>query len=418
MTGDLRDDADDHFWVDGEMLFRVAGAGAEPERLVKVGRPFAIVGRAEDADLVIPDRAASTRHTYFHLDPRGVYAVDLVTRTGTLINGSSRMVGWLRPGDWIEVAGRRIELVRLRIDGAVVEPPLCEADLLADGGLDALAAVTLEPSRLNDSPWVLSSELVFLGWSAACGIQIKDQAVARTHCALVRTHAGAYLVNLCGRRMWVEDREVYGAAALCDGDVITIGSTQFCVRVDLPVRPPSPELLSRQAGAGVLARISGFVEGRALSPYQAPGLPMSASSLPSDAPGALLAWIMGAIQGGQGEMLRRQGEFQLAMTEALRQIQQDNAQLLNAHLDRIEGIDRELAALRAEIARRQAGPPPPPHATPLRITRPSNLQPEGNPSEATGSTAWLLDRVSQLEDENRSAWKDILGRINPSKKAT
>src|SRR3954466_1841820 len=113
------DDTGARLWADGDMMFRVSGGGAEAGRPVKVSRPFALVGRAADADLTIDDRAVSARHAYLHLDPRGVYAVDLVTRTGTRLNGSGRMVGWLRPGDWVEIAGRRVELLRIRLGGAI-----------------------------------------------------------------------------------------------------------------------------------------------------------------------------------------------------------------------------------------------------------------------------------------------------------
>src|SRR5450432_3940599 len=108
-------------WADGEMMFRVAGlGGSESDRLVKILRSFAIVGRGDGADIVINDRNVSTRHTYLHLDHRGVYAVDLVTRTGTRLNGEARMVGWLRPGEWLEIAGRKIELVRIRLGGTPI----------------------------------------------------------------------------------------------------------------------------------------------------------------------------------------------------------------------------------------------------------------------------------------------------------
>lgn len=418
------DDGGGPYWADGDMMFRVSGAGAEPDRLVKVRRPFAVLGRAADADVVLDDRAVSARHAYLHLDPRGVYAVDLVTRTGIRINGTPRLVGWLRPGDWVEVAGRRVELLRIRFRGAAVDPPPCDADLLADSARDALPTVTLEPRRANDSPWVLGSELVFLGWSASCGIQVKDAAIARTHCAFVRTEAGAFLVDLCGRQTWVEDRPVRGAAPLHDGDLITIGSTQFTARVAPPARAAAahlPEVIHRPDAAGLPARID-EPGGRALSPFGPAGFPIDPELVPAEARGALLAWLMGTIQGGHGEVLRRQGEFQLAMTEALRQIQQDSATLLNAHLQRIESIDHELAALRAEIERRHAAPPvrTPPQVAPLRIARPANPTPPAEPGspESQAPTTWLLQRVNQLEDENRSAWKELLGRLSQSRKAT
>lgn len=417
---DLVDETDGPLWADADMMFRVAGAGSEPDRLIKVRRPFALVGRTADADVAIDDRAVSARHAYLHVDPRGVYAVDLVTRTGTRINGTSQMVGWLRPGDWVEVAGRRVELIRVRLGGVVVDPPPCDADMLADNAQDSLVGVTLEPRRSNDPPWVLGSELVFLGWSASCGIQVKDTAVARTHCALVRAANGAYLVDLCGRQTWVEDRPVRGAAPLHDGDLITIGSTQFTARIDPPSRPAAhlPQVIPRHQAATLLARYEEPGAGRPYAQFPASSMPINPEVVPVEAQNALMAWMMGTIQGGQGEVLRRQGEFHLAMTEILRQIQQDNATLLNAHLQRIENIDHEITSLRAELERRNGrhATPPPPDVAPLRIARPGPA-PDGAADEAKASTTWLLNRVNQLEDENRSAWKDLLGRLSPPRKS-
>jgi hypothetical protein len=74
---------------------------------------------------------------------------------------------------------------------------------------------------------------------------------------------------------------------------------------------------------------------------------------------AILAWMMGTIQRCQGEALRQQGDFQLAMTRLLRQIPQDNATPLDAHLSRLENVDRELASLRAELERRGTHTAPP-----------------------------------------------------------
>ena len=56
------------------------------------------------------------------------------------------------------------------------------------------------------------------------------------------------------------------------------------------------------------------------------------------------------------------------MTQLLRKIQEDNAKLLSAHLERMESVDRELASLRAEIQRR-AIEPAPPAAPPLSAPR-------------------------------------------------
>ena len=419
MREEAGDPGDANLWAAGDMMFRVSG-GPEPDRLVKVRRPYALVGRAPDADLLVNDQAVSARHAYLHLDPRGVYVVDLVTRTGTRLNGTDRMVGWLRPGDWIEVAGRRLELLRIRVDGAVVDPPTRLDEMLADEGRGDLVPVTLETQRSDDPPWVLGSELVVIGWSASCGIQVRDDAVSRTHCALVRTTDAAYLVNLSVRQTWVEDRPVTGATALRDGDLITLGSTQFTALVDHPARPrtrtPAAAHAPRPETGTLLARVE-TPDGAGPAPLPVrPPFALNPELVPVDAQNAILAWVMGTIQGGQVEVFRRQGEFQHAITQALRQIQQDSATLLNAHLQRIENIDRELTALRAEIGRRNADAPrtpPLPHVPPLKIRPQAPPDPGARASQA--STAWLLQRVGQLEDENRSAWKDLLGKMDAPK---
>jgi pSer/pThr/pTyr-binding forkhead associated (FHA) protein len=401
------------YWTDGDMMLRVQAQGREVDRIVKVRRPYALVGRSPENDVCLADSSVSERHAYLHLDPRGLYVVDLLTRSGTRLEATGQAVGWLRPGQSFEAGGRRVTLLRMRVGGEEVEPGPTDDDLLTEANQAALVGVTLEPCQGNDPPWELGSELVFLGWSEACGIQVKDKLAARAHCAIVRTPSRAYLVDLCGRHLAVGDEAVSGVAPLRDGDLLTIGSTRFALRMksrdyeaNLPaLRPPRP---APPATRQVLT-------------------PVPVDPGPDDSQGALIAWLMGAIQGNQGEALRQQGEFQLALTDLLRQMQQDNAKLLSAHLERMEKIDRELAALRLEIQRRLAAPPtaangpappapaaepalpPPPQAPPLRIPRPAS---ETVPSKA--STTWLIERVSQLEDENRSAWRDLIGRMKSS----
>ena len=223
------------------------------------------------------------------------------------------------------------------------------------------------------------------------------------------------MVDLRGRQTWVEDRPVQGAALIQDGDMITLGSTQFTARVDPPARPAVGGFPALRIDATLPSDYYQVSTTTELMPAQP--LSLDPALIPAEAQNALLAWMMGQIQGGQGEVLRRQGEFQLAITQILRQIQQDNTTLLNVHLQRIETIDRELAGIRAEIERRNNGPAPPrplPNVAPLRIARPA---PSTEP-ESKAPTAWLLQRVTQLEDENRSAWKDLLGRLGANRRAT
>ena len=422
MKRDQGDTAGRRLWADGEMMLRVEGSGGEADRVVRIKRPFALVGQAADNDVCVADPAASARHAYLHLDWRGLFVVDLATRTGTVIDGAERMVGWLRPGQSLEIAGRRIELLRARVQGAVIDPPPCDDEMLASSACPSpLVGVSLEPRRGRCRPWELGSELVFLGWSASCGIQVRDASAARAHCALVRTAETAYVVDLCGHHTWVDDRPARGGMALADGQSLTIGSTTFLARVSPAPRLATGREVALSPSPPLVAHV--FEPEVERSPATSPALDL----VPAESQRALLSWLLEEARGSHGEAIRQQGEMQVALAGLIRQIQQDNARLLDAHLARIEKVDRELAALRDELARRPDTPssqasakgskPARPSAPPLRVA-PMARSP-ADPGDSRASTAWILERVSQLEQENRSTWREMLSRFTrPPRRAT
>lgn len=400
-------------WSSGRFALRVHGVGSNWQRVVEVRRPYALVGRVPGSDVLIDDRAVSARHVYLHLDARGLFAVDLASRSGSRIGPESRAADWLRPGDSLEVAGRRIEILDVEADGAQTggrEPgdPLSE-----DLGQD-LVGITLYPGQGPQAPLALNSELVFLGRSSACGVQVDDPSAARIQCVLVRGQRAAYVLDLLGRCTWLNGRPLRDAQVLRDGDILAVGSARFECRTSPP--GPSPAHATRTAPAASpppppsppAARPSRAPE--VLGPVEPPPLPPGL--IPAEAQGQVLAWMMGVLQATQGEMLRRQSEFQNDVVDALRQIQDDNQAALGKHLETVDSLNQQLSSLREEV-RRRFGPstapsrPEPPKAPPLRIS--PAPPPAENPEAAA---AWLLNRVSQIDQENRASWRDLLGRIH------
>lgn len=433
-------------WVDGELLLRVGPRAGDPggSQILRVRRPFAVVGRVPGTDVRLGDPAVSARHVYLHLDRRGVFGVDLLSRTGSRFHDESANSAWIQPGQHFEVAGHSIKLLEARVDGQILEPSPCNDDPLGDEPKETLARVVLEPRRSGGRPWIIGSEIVFLGRSAACGVRVEAASASRAHCVLIRTGDAAFLVDLIGRLTWVNRRPVRGAARLRDGDLLTIGGADYAIRID-PVDPAGPasalaplarDLDPKQAEAALATLVP-----QLLGRYQAPGELESALG-GHEGPQALLSWMLGLFQAGQGEMMRRQNDFQVGVIEALRQIQDDNAALLREHLKRIAGVQRELIALRAQVeqlAKAPApdptpGPPPPrrppgpgkrpaPDASsprrpapakapvvppPLRLPPPPEMAPTGE------SATWLLQRIGQLEEQNRSTWRDLLARLGTS----
>ena len=378
-------------WVDGQFTVRVRGPGPEPGRVIRVRRPFALIGQIPGADIRIDDPAVDGRHAFLMLDRRGIFGVDLLTRTGTRFAGAALPSAWLGAGDILEVAGRRVELLQLRVDGAAIDPPLSNVDLLGDVETTELVDLALEPLDRPGPPWMLGSALAFVGRGEACAIRIENASASRTHCALLRGPSTAYVIDLLGRRTSINERVVAGASALLDGDVLTIGQARFAVRVNRPAPLPIPAFDVQSStiepvSTAVLARLDDAYQGSqelALGPRE-----------------TMLALLLGAADSGRNSS-------SLEVLDTLRQFQADTATLLEAQIQRIEALNREIASLKDEIRgpRGPRGPLGPP-APPLRLDL---KPPQAAPSD--DSANWLLDRLNTLETETRSTWKDLLGKL-------
>lgn len=403
------------FWALGKLRLRIRPPDGGLGRVLQIPRPFALIGRGTGADLRINAPDASTRHVYLHLDHRGLFGVDLATRTGTRFVGATQAAAWLQPGDAFEIADHQIEVLEanLTLDASFQPSQIPESasetqgptDPLADANEAKLVRLTLFPHQPPWEPRDVGSELLFIGRGPHCGIQVVGESVARIHAVLVRNAKDAYVVDLSGGRTQINDRPIPRAASVREGDVLALGSVRFEVRVLLPAASsfrPSPTKIP-------VERTQALLIPRDASGWSMPDLP---APFPADvqAQGAVLAWLVQTVQASQGEAVRRQGEFQHALTDMVRQICLDNASMLQEHLQRMESINTELASLRDEIRRRLGpaapqAPPTPPPPPPLRIA------PVEPPTDPEQSTSWLIDRVHSLEEENRSTWRDLLGRL-------
>jgi pSer/pThr/pTyr-binding forkhead associated (FHA) protein len=409
-------------WVEGGFTLVVRGPDGYPPQTINILRPYALIGRLVGADIQIDDRRVSARHAYLHLDRRGIYAIDLATRTGTRVGQEARGAGWLSTGELIEIAGCRIKVAHIQIAGGIAADRIDRTDLLADAKHLQLAAVTLYPARNPGAPLTLGSELVFLGRSPSCGIRIEGASAARTHCVLVRTQTGAYVVDLTGRGTWVNDQPLQGAAPLIDGDSLMIGTARFEVRVEPPNRARSGSgralASTRLAPPPAVPGAPGSLPAELLNTSALPALPAGVTS--AEVQASLLGWMMAVLQNTQNEMLRRQDEFHHDMVRLLGQMQRDNSAVLDRHLERVEAINHELSALRDEIGRRFGSQapalppttipePPSPRPTPIPLTSTPPTQ-----ADPAAATHWLLTRVRQLENENRSSWRNLITRLGGS----
>ena len=90
----------------------VVGNGETAPKVHEFKFPYAVVGRGEGCDIVLPAHQVSFRHAYFQVIEGQVFCVDLASRNGVFWPDGPRKFGWLAPG---EQAGRRIHLDQARL---------------------------------------------------------------------------------------------------------------------------------------------------------------------------------------------------------------------------------------------------------------------------------------------------------------
>jgi predicted NBD/HSP70 family sugar kinase len=177
---------------------------------------------------------------------------------------------------------------------------------------------------------------------------------------------------------------------------------------------PAPQAVPPAPPAGVvpLADVTVLPAGLAPPPALVGG----------EAQAAMMGWLLGAVQAIQGEMLRRQDEFQHELVRALHALHRDNQDALELHQERVDAIHNELSALREDIRKRFNTEIPAPRVPGLprpapRITPPpagaASADPDAPPADPAAATAWLLNRVNRLDEANRNSWRNLLGRIGP-----
>ncbi len=383
-------------WVNGSFQLRWIDTQQRTTN-VKIEQPFALVGRSESADLIIDDPEISQRHVYLHLDHRGVFAVDLDSRTGTQIdNASGSRSAWLtEPGDGVTLVGHRIELIDFQVHSSSDESPVF---------------LELIPEEDPDCPLQPTGRLIFLGRSHHSTLKFSGQEVARIHAILVRSHLGVFLVDLVGVNLAINGHLVRSTVTpIIDGQILTIGHHRLRIRI----RPPANTLTSYNTSEGL------------------PEVPINelVPAAPPEVQAALASWVGQAVQAGQSELARQQQQFQKSLLSAVKQLYSDQEALFEKHLERIDRLQTELRTLRSELRRRLEGddetlaeipafnqktaPDLPmlnePEFPPLHA-------PRAKPSDKEGrSTTWLINRVQELETEvdkeTRSTWRDLLDRV-------
>jgi len=128
--------------------------------------------------------------------------------------------------------------------------------------------------------------------------------------------------------------------------------------------------------------------------------------------------LMTQLHGRQDEAHRRQSDFQTELVRLVAEIHRDNQVTLQRHLERADAVHRELSEIR-DAMKDRLGPEAASHFPALAGPKlpPLRIAPVAPPDDPEAAANWLINRVNQLDQESRTSWKDLLGRLSGRKAA-
>lgn len=411
-------------WARASAIMRVAPAGEDTWSMVELTRAHALIGRKPGCDITIAHPDLETVHTYLHIHSGGCHAVDLRTASGMRLNDRAVTHGRFFPGDVLEVGGFRI-----RLDGLIVNGRPLKSEDYGDSPLsdDTHCLVGLQLRSLSRQAhyWSVHSSIAFVGSEPSCAVALPAElGVSRIHGALVRTDTDVFYVDLASRGSQINGHHLFNdCRPLFHEDVLTVGRAGLLIhRSDSrkTAAPVDPEVSRRDVSRNV-------------------------SGIETE---TLLAALLSRIQEQHDSALERQNESQVAIAQLLRQMQNEQSRVFEKHLDRIARMDQEITQLKArlktgETAEAQQLTPPsrddlarirpnpaqaPPAKKPAARPAPAAERPDSprkkppEPIRAAAdsrdpdaspefTTAWLIDRVSQLEHDKNKSWRDLIDRL-------
>jgi pSer/pThr/pTyr-binding forkhead associated (FHA) protein len=368
--------------LSGPLVVRLEGPGSRGLHAMEFRRPFLVVGRDPFADIVIDRPEVSRHHAYFQVVAGGVFCVDLISRTGVQWDDGARFAGWVDPARGVEIGS-----VRVRFEGDAAVPsergdslPISRSfrwGSLPDARLEFLG----EDS--GREPWRVSRALVLIGRSPACRVQYSGPGIGPIHAALVRTPAGVWVVDLLGGGGLSVGAAPARSARLVDGDRIAMGDHRIRIRIG----PAAAQLPARSELA------EGPTDRRGRPARSTPRIPASPSpdggdSIPRRVDTSGIADPVAARLLDEFDRMHRRttGQFQQAILMMFR-MHQDQMDLIRDELSRLDRLEDELKALRAETARDD--PPRPPRVA-LRLI---SGEPPAPPPEPDGPIEKDRDRA-------------------------
>ncbi len=413
---------DSPLWADAEIVLRIRHCDSGTSQIYEFQQPFLRIGRGPRSDIRIVDPCFNSRHLYFHIDPRGVFGVDLVGRPETQFPGSPQPSGWLESGEGLDVGGYRIDLLYQRanhLEKSVFDESTRRPLLEKSTHSSPRARLSLEPIGVDDRPDThhrIRSELAFIGRRPSSAYHLDDPSVSQVHCAIFRTAEAAYVINLTERLTAIDERPIAGASKIFDQQVLSLGDIPHRIHLTQPELRPVAATVEPQDPPTTLPAVAIEPTAPAVSdPQRAELLQMQ----------AVMRWMLGHMQSNQEAMDRRYQELEGSLTNQIQEFKNDHLKKLQQNLDQFRSIQRELSQVRKAIVQIRRGQLQRASASPDRtesrrdpaaqawLEKARREAAEANKQAGTEeSLAWLIHKASELEAQGQTQLNGALSEID------
>jgi pSer/pThr/pTyr-binding forkhead associated (FHA) protein len=206
--------------------------------------PYVVIGRDRRADLVLEHKDVCARHAYLQVSGGRLYCVDLGSRSGIALGGKLQRAGWLEAEQSVRIGPYWI---RLAADDGVGLGS-------AAAGYEALSVIVdLSHRGYKASQSMLSSELSLVGSASDCQVRLLDPAVSSTHCSLVATRLGTWVVDLLGKGGIHVNGTPVRHALLEPGDELRVGRSSIRIRQEKTFAERMATIETREGGVSAPA---------------------------------------------------------------------------------------------------------------------------------------------------------------------
>ncbi len=216
--------------------------------------PYAVIGRGEGCDIILPGGEVSFRHAYLQVIEGRVFCVDLASRNGVEWEDGPRKYGWVVPDEPL-----RIGPYTLRVQGDETRDRSLR-DALSDlnpleryhGQAGPMPRVDLEfqYETATQPTWSVNRLLTLVGRGPVCKVRFDTPMVSGVHCSLLLTRHGLWAIDLLGRGGIKVDDELVQVMPLQSGDVISVASYQIGVFYDEPAELAAADRQTDNAAEG------------------------------------------------------------------------------------------------------------------------------------------------------------------------